>query len=430
MNKVDVILGLQWGDEGKGKVVDVLTPRYQAVARFQGGPNAGHTLEFNGEKYVLRSIPSGIFQGGKTNIIGNGVVLDPILFREEATALAKSGHDLKGRLQISKKAHLILPTHRMLDAAQEAAKGSARIGTTGKGIGPTYTDKVSRTGMRVGDVLGPEFRAVYDRVKARHEATLRSLGYAYDIAELERQWFDAVEYLKEFRLIDSEYEINRLLAEGQPVLAEGAQGTLLDIDFGSYPFVTSSNTVCAGACTGLGIAPSRIGEVFGIFKAYCTRVGAGPFPTELFDEMGEFLRTTGGEFGVNTGRPRRCGWYDAVLARQAVRINGFTDLFITKLDVLTGLDKIPVCVAYDVDGVRHDEMPMTQTEFHHAKPIFEYYDGWTENISDAKSLDELPENARKYVLKLEELSGCRISAIGVGPDRDQTIVVRDLINED
>lgn len=235
MNKVDVILGLQWGDEGKGKVVDVLTPRYQAVARFQGGPNAGHTLEFNGEKYVLRSIPSGIFQGGKTNIIGNGVVLDPILFREEATALAKSGHDLKGRLQISKKAHLILPTHRMLDAAQEAAKGSARIGTTGKGIGPTYTDKVSRTGMRVGDVLGPEFRAVYDRVKARHEATLRSLGYVYDIAELERQWFDAVEYLKEFRLIDSEYEINRLLAEGQPVLAEGAQGTLLDIDFGSYP---------------------------------------------------------------------------------------------------------------------------------------------------------------------------------------------------
>ena len=277
-----MILGLQWGDEGKGKVVDVLTPRYEVVARFQGGPNAGHTLEFNGEKYVLRSIPSGIFQGGKTNVIGNGVVIDAILFRAEAEELAKSGHDLTRQLCISKKAHLILPTHRILDAAYEAAKGSDRIGTTGKGIGPTYTDKVSRNGMRVGDLLSPDFEALYARAKARHEKILEGLGYSYDIADLERQWFEAVDYLKRFRLIDSEYFINDALVAGKSVLAEGAQGTLLDVDFGSYPFVTSSNTVCAGVCTGLGIAPNRIGEVYGIFKAYCTRVGAGPFPTRAF----------------------------------------------------------------------------------------------------------------------------------------------------
>ena len=421
MNKGDVILGLQWGDEGKGKVVDVLTPRYQAVARFQGGPNAGHTLEFNGEKYVLRSIPSGIFQGGKTNIIGNGVVLDPILFREEATALAKSGHDLKGRLQISKKAHLILPTHRMLDAAQEAAKGSARSGTTGKGIGPTYTDKVSRTGMRVGDVLGPEFRAVYDRVKARHEATLRSLGYVYDIAELERQWFDAVEYLKEFRLIDSEYEINRLLAEGQPVLAEGAQGTLLDIDFGSYPFVTSSNTVCAGACTGLGIAPSRIGEVFGIFKAYCTRVGAGPFPTELFGEEGEWLRAQGHEYGVTTGRRRRCGWFDGPIANYASRVNGLTDIALTTLDVLSAFDTIKVCVAYDVDGERYTSVPEHQVRYEHAKPIYEELPGWKCDITGCRSFDELPQEAQDYVAFIEGLAHTRVTFIGVGAGREQII---------
>ena len=419
MNKVDVILGLQWGDEGKGKVVDVLTPRYQAVARFQGGPNAGHTLEFNGEKYVLRSIPSGIFQGGKTNIIGNGVVLDPILFREEATALAKSGHDLKGRLQISKKAHLILPTHRMLDAAQEAAKGSARIGTTGKGIGPTYTDKVSRTGMRVGDVLGPEFRAVYDRVKARHEATLRSLGYVYDIAELERQWFDAVEYLKEFRLIDSEYEINRLLAEGQPVLAEGAQGTLLDIDFGSYPFVTSSNTVCAGACTGLGIAPSRIGEVFGIFKAYCTRVGAGPFPTELFDETGDKMCTLGHEFGSVTGRKRRCGWIDLVALKYSVMINGVTKLIMMKSDVLDTFDTIKACVAYKVDGEEIDYFPYDITEG--VEPVYAELPGWKTDMTKMQSEDEFPEEFNAYLTFLEEQLGVEIKIVSVGPDRAQTI---------
>ena len=333
MKKVDVILGLQWGDEGKGKVVDVLTPHYQVVARFQGGPNAGHTLEFNGEKYVLRSIPSGIFQGDKVNVIGNGVVLDPILFKEEAEALARSGHDLTERLYISKKAHLILPTHRVLDAAFEAAKGSSKIGTTGKGIGPTYTDKVSRNGMRVGDVLSADFRQIYARAKARHESILRGLGYEYDIAELERKWFEAVEYLKRFNIIDSEYFVNECLAQDKSILAEGAQGTLLDVDFGSYPFVTSSNTVCAGACVGLGIAPNRIGEVYGIFKAYCTRVGSGPFPTELFDETGARMRSIGHEYGAVTGRERRCGWLDLVALKYSIMINGVTQLIMMKSDV-------------------------------------------------------------------------------------------------
>ena len=330
MEKVDVILGLQWGDEGKGKVVDVLTPRYDVVARFQGGPNAGHTLEFDGQKYILRSIPSGIFQGGKTNIIGGGVVVDPVLFRDEAEALARSGHDLTRQLAVSKKAHLILPTHRVLDAAYEAAKGDQRIGTTGKGIGPAYTDKVSRNGLRVGDLLEPDFRARYERAKGRHEAILRSLGFAYDIAELERQWFPAVEYLRNYRIIDSEYVINKMLCEGRSVLAEGAQGTLLDVDFGSYPFVTSSNTVCAGACTGLGVAPNRIGEVYGIFKAYCTRVGSGPFPTELFDETGRRMREIGREYGAVTGRERRCGWLDLVALKYAVMIDGVTQLIMMK----------------------------------------------------------------------------------------------------
>ncbi|MEG2947123.1 MAG: adenylosuccinate synthase, partial [Bacteroidales bacterium] len=305
--KVDVLLGLQWGDEGKGKVVDVLTPRYDVISRFQGGPNAGHTLEFNGEKYVLRSIPSGIFQGGKINVIGNGVVLDPLLFKQEAEALAASGHDLTKQLLISKKAHLILPTHRMLDAANEAAKGSNKIGTTGKGIGPTYTDKISRNGLRVGDILH-DFDTKYAAAKAKHEATLKALNYDYDITQLEADWMEGIEFLKKFTFIDSEHQINQYLKEGKSILAEGAQGTMLDIDFGSYPFVTSSNTVCAGACTGLGIAPNKIGEVYGIFKAYCTRVGAGPFPTELFDETGDAMCTIGHEFGSVTGRKRRCGW--------------------------------------------------------------------------------------------------------------------------
>uniref|UniRef100_UPI004038B59B adenylosuccinate synthase n=1 Tax=Odoribacter laneus TaxID=626933 RepID=UPI004038B59B len=347
--KVDVLLGLQWGDEGKGKVVDVLTPKYDLVTRFQGGPNAGHTLEFAGEKYILRSIPSGIFQGGKMNIIGNGVVLDPLLFKQEAEGLAASGHDIRKQLCISKKAHLILPTHRMLDAAYEAAKGDAKIGTTGKGIGPAYTDKVSRNGVRVGDILN-NFPEKYAKAKAKHETILRALNYQYDITKLEKEWFEAVDYLKQFALIDSEHVINNLLKEGKTVLAEGAQGTMLDIDFGSYPFVTSSNTICAGACTGLGVAPWRIGEVYGIFKAYCTRVGSGPFPTELFDEVGKAMSTLGHEFGSVTGRARRCGWLDLVALKYAVMINGVTQLIMMKSDVLDSFDTIKACVAYKVNG--------------------------------------------------------------------------------
>lgn len=420
MNKVDVILGLQWGDEGKGKVVDVLTPNYQAVARFQGGPNAGHTLEFNGEKYVLRSIPSGIFQGGKTNIIGNGVVLDPILFRDEAVALARSGHDLKGRLQISRKAHLILPTHRMLDAANEAAKGGARIGTTGKGIGPTYTDKIGRTGMRVGDIQSPSFREMYDRVKARHELQLRSLNYSYDLIDLEREWFEAVEYLKEFRLIDGEYEINRLLAEGEPVLAEGAQGTLLDVDFGSYPFVTSSNTVCAGACTGLGIAPSRIGEVYGIFKAYCTRVGAGPFPTELFDRTGKLLQELGHEYGAVTGRERRCGWLDLVALKYAVMINGVTQLIMMKSDVMNDFDTIRVATAYEIDGRRTDRFPYGIDG--EIVPVYADFNGWKCDLRKIRNYADFPAEFKKYVEFIEMETGVPVKIISVGPDREETIV--------
>ena len=359
--KVDVLLGLQWGDEGKGKVVDVLTPRYDVVARFQGGPNAGHTLEFEGQKYVLRSIPSGIFQGDKVNIIGNGVVLDPALFKAEAEALEASGHPLKERLHISKKAHLIMPTHRILDAAYEAAKGDAKVGTTGKGIGPTYTDKVSRNGLRVGDILN-NFEVKYAAAKARHEKILKSLNYSYDITELEKQWMEGIEYLRQFPLVDSEHEVNRLLKEGKSVLCEGAQGTMLDVDFGSYPFVTSSNTICAGACTGLGLGPNKIGEVYGIMKAYCTRVGSGPFPTELFDETGKTIRDLGHEYGAVTGRERRCGWVDLVALRYAIMVNGVTQLILMKSDVLDGFDTVKACVAYKVNGEEIDYFPYDITE--------------------------------------------------------------------
>ena len=419
MKKVDVILGLQWGDEGKGKVVDVLTPRYEVVARFQGGPNAGHTLEFGGEKYVLRSIPSGIFQGGKTNIIGNGVVLDAVLFREEAEALAASGHDLTCQLCISKKAHLILPTHRILDAAYEAAKGSAKIGTTGKGIGPTYTDKVSRNGMRVGDLLSPDFKAIYAAAKARHEKILRSLDYAYDITDLERQWFEAVEYLKRFRIVDSEYFINGCLADGKSVLAEGAQGTLLDVDFGSYPFVTSSNTVCAGVCTGLGVAPNRIGEVYGIFKAYCTRVGSGPFPTELFDETGDRLCTLGHEFGAVTGRKRRCGWLDLVALKYAIMIDGVTQLIMMKSDVMNDFETIRVATAYEVDGVRTTEFPYSISG--EVKPVYTDFEGWKCDLRSCRRYEDFPEAFKRYVEFIERETGVPVKIISVGPDRDETI---------
>lgn len=323
--KVDVLLGLQWGDEGKGKVVDVLTPRYDVVARFQGGPNAGHTLEFEGKKYVLRSIPSGIFQHGQVNIIGNGVVIDPVLFMEEAESLEKSGVNIKSILKLSKKAHLILPTHRILDAVNEKLKGDAKIGTTGKGIGPTYTDKISRNGLRLGDIEH-NFPEKYNAAKQKHLALLKALGENPDISEMEKKWFEAIEYIKNYELIDSEHTVNRYLAEGKSILCEGAQGSLLDVDFGSYPFVTSSNTICSGACSGLGVAPNKIGEVFGIFKAYCTRVGSGPFPTELFDETGKKMRDIGHEYGAVTGRERRCGWIDLVALRYTIMLSGVTQL--------------------------------------------------------------------------------------------------------
>lgn len=417
--KVDVLLGLQWGDEQKNKVVDVLTPNYDLVTRFQGGPNAGHTLEFGGEKYILRSIPSGIFQGGKMNIIGNGVVLDPLLFKQEAEGLVASGHDITKQLYISKKAHLILPTHRMLDAAYEAAKGDGKIGTTGKGIGPTYTDKVSRNGVRVGDILN-QFEEKYAKAKARHEAILHSLNYSYDIAELEKEWFEAVEYLKRFQLIDSEHVINNLLKEGKSVLAEGAQGTMLDIDFGSYPFVTSSNTICAGACTGLGVAPGKIGNVYGIFKAYCTRVGSGPFPTELFDETGKLLSTLGHEFGSVTGRARRCGWLDLVALKYAVMINGVTQLIMMKSDVLDSFDTIKVCTAYKIDGEIVEEFPYEIND--KIEPVYVEFPGWKTDMTKMTSEDEFPEEYNAYISFIEEETGVPVKIVSVGADREQTIV--------
>ncbi|WP_251623187.1 adenylosuccinate synthase [Odoribacter lunatus] len=417
--KVDVLLGLQWGDEGKGKVVDVLTPKYDLITRFQGGPNAGHTLEFEGEKYVLRSIPSGIFQGGKINIIGNGVVLDPLLFKQEAESLIASGHDITNQLYISKKAHLILPTHRMLDAAYEVAKGEGKIGTTGKGIGPTYTDKVGRSGVRVGDILH-DFEKKYAVAKSRHETILRSLNYTYDITSLEKEWFEAIEYLKRFRLIDSEHVINGLLNEGKSVLAEGAQGTMLDVDFGSYPFVTSSNTICAGACTGLGVAPGKIGDVYGIFKAYCTRVGSGPFPTELFDETGKLLSTLGHEFGAVTGRPRRCGWLDLVALKYAVMINGVTQLIMMKSDVLDNFDTIKICVAYKIDGKIVEEFPYEINE--QIEPVYEEFPGWKTDMTKMTSEDEFPEEYNAYISFIEEVTGVPVKIVSVGADRKQTII--------
>jgi adenylosuccinate synthase len=420
--KVDVLLGLQWGDEGKGKIVDVLTPGYDVIARFQGGPNAGHTLEFNGGKYILRSIPSGIFQGGKINIIGNGVVLDPLLFKQEAEALAAGGHDMKECLYISRKAHLILPTHRVLDAAYEASKGAGKIGTTGKGIGPAYTDKASRNGMRVGDLLHG-FEAKYNAAKARHEAIIKSLDYVYDISEMEAQWFESVEYLKGFKLIDSEYAINRYLEEGKRILAEGAQGTMLDIDFGSYPFVTSSNTVCAGCCTGLGVAPRRIGEVYGIFKAYCTRVGSGPFPTELADETGNRICETGREFGSVTGRRRRCGWIDLVALKYAVMINGVTRLIMMKSDVLDDFETIKACVRYDVNGEETAALPYAMDDT--VRPVYVELPGWKTDMSKITAEREFPAEFSAYLSFLEDELRVPIKIISLGPDRAQTVIIND-----
>lgn len=421
--KVDVLLGLQWGDEGKGKVVDVLTPRYDIVARFQGGPNAGHTLEFEGKKYVLRSIPSGIFQSGQVNIIGNGVVLDPVLFAEEAQALEASGNALPKVLKISKKAHLIMPTHRMLDAANEKAKGDSKIGTTGKGIGPTYTDKISRNGLRVGDILLPDFKERYEKARKRHIGQLKALGADIDIDTLtqnEAKWMDALDYMRKFEIIDSEHYINKALKESKSVLCEGAQGTMLDVDFGSYPFVTSSNTVCAGACTGLGIAPRSIGEVFGIFKAYCTRVGSGPFPTELFDETGKLIRDLGHEYGAVTGRERRCGWIDLVALRYAIMINGVTQLIMMKSDVLDGFDEINACTAYEIDGAITRDFPYS-IEDGAVKPVYETLPGWKTDMTNMHSESEFPKQFSDYIAFLEKELETPITIVSIGPDRKQTI---------
>ena len=417
--KVDVLLGLQWGHEGKGKVVDVLTPGYDLITRLQGGPNAGHTLEFEGKKFVLRSIPSGIFQGGKINVIGNGVVLDPALFKAEIGGLEASGHPLTERLKISKKAHLILPTHRLLDAAYESAKGEGKIGTTGKGIGPTYTDKISRNGLRVGDLLH-NFDAKYKAAVSRHLDILKQYDFSYDLETLEKEWFAGIETIKRFELIDSEHFVNDALRTDKKVLAEGAQGTMLDIDFGSYPFVTSSNTICAGACTGLGVAPRNIGEVYGIFKAYCTRVGSGPFPTELFDETGDQMRKIGFEFGSVTGRPRRCGWIDLVALKYAVMINGVTQLIMMKSDVMDTFETIKACVAYKIDGVETENFPFDLSDG--AEPIYVEMAGWKTDMTKMQSEDEFPEEFNAYLAFLEEELEVPIKIVSVGPDRAQTII--------
>lgn len=419
--KVDILLGLQWGDEGKGKIVDVLTPRYDVVARFQGGPNAGHTLEFESQKYVLRSIPSGIFQGGKINIIGNGVVLAPDLFMNEAKELERSRHPLKTRLHISKKAHLIMPTHRLLDKANEMAKGKNLVGTTGKGIGPTYTDKTSRNGLRVGDILN-DFDEKYRLHKERHLRMLAALGWTdfTGLDEMEKTWMEGIEYMKKFMFVDSEHEINHILRDGKTLLCEGAQGTMLDVDFGSYPFVTSSNTIAAGACVGLGIGPSKIGNVYGIMKAYCTRVGSGPFPTELFDETGARIRDLGHEYGAVTGRERRCGWMDLVQLRYSVMVNGVTELIMMKSDVLDGFDTIKACVGYVLpNGEKTEELPF---DLNGVKPIYKEFKGWKIDMTKFKSEEQFPTEFKEYMKFLEDFLETRIGIVSIGPDREQTIV--------
>ena len=417
--KVDALLGIVFGDEGKGKVVDVFTPRYDVVARFAGGPNAGHTIIFEGKKFVLRSIPSGIFDEGKLNIIGNGCVIAPDLFAAEAHELEAAGYDLKSRLHISKRAHLILPTHRVLDRAYEAAKGKNKVGTTGKGIGPTYSEKASRTGLRVGDILD-NFQEKYNALKARHMQILSDMHYTdFDITEEEKLWMEGVEYMRQFPLTDTEIEINRALEAGKNVLAEGAQGTLLDIDHGTYPFVSSSSTVCGGVCTGLGVAPNRIGEVFGIFKAYSTRVGAGPFPVELFDETGDLIREVGHEYGAVTGRNRRCGWLDLVALKYAIMLNGVTQLIMMKSDVLDGFDTIRVCTAYEKDGVQTTDMPYDTEGW---KAVYEDLPGWKTDLTQMTSVEQFPQQLRDYISYIENETATPITIVSVGPDRAQTIM--------
>lgn len=417
--KMDVLLGLQWGDEGKGKIVDVLTPEYSHVARFQGGPNAGHTLEFNGQKHILHLIPSGIFNKNTTNIIGNGVVLDPVIFTQEIHKLIKSGVDVYKNLVISRKVHLILPTHRVLDAAQEKAKGNLKIGSTLRGIGPAYTDKVARQGLRVGDIEADNFKDKYEILRNIHLASLEGIQVELNMEEVEILWFEGIELIKRFQLIDGEYFVNHALNKGDRILAEGAQGTLLDIDFGSYPFVTSSNTICAGACTGLGVAPGRIGEVYGIFKAYCTRVGSGPFPTELDDAIGQQLRDQGQEYGSTTGRPRRCGWLDLVALKYTVMLNGVTRLIMTKADVFTDIETIKVATSYVVNGELTDQFPFDSIVS--CQPVYTELPGWKIDISDLKSKDQLPRELSSYIRFIEKSIGVPISIVSVGPDREATI---------
>jgi len=419
---VDVLLGLQWGDEGKGKIVDVLAPQYQVVARFQGGPNAGHTLEFDGFKHVLHQIPSGIFRPDALNIIGNGVVLDPIVFRREIDGLAKYNLDLHANLIISKKASLIVPTHSLLDAAYELAKGAAKIGSTLRGIGPTYQDKVARQGLRIGDVLSPNFRQKYDALVNAHKAILDRLNFDYAaLTESEEKFFSAVEFLKTFKLTDSEYDVNNALQAGQRVLAEGAQGSLLDLDFGSYPFVTSSTTMAAGACTGLGIAPQQIGEVYGIFKAYCTRVGSGPFPTELLEETGERMRQEGREFGSTTGRPRRCGWLDLPALKYAVMLNGVTQLVMMKADVLNIFETIQVCTHYQLpDGSITEQLPYDLCDTD-VVPVYKEFAGWQTSLDGIRTFDNMPAELTAYVSYLEAELGIPIAFVSTGPDREALV---------
>lgn len=427
--KVDVILGLQWGDEGKGKIVDVFTPRYDVIARFQGGPNAGHTIEFDGKKFVLHTIPSGIFHPEKKNVIGNGVIIDPYILFKEVDSLHAAGIRPEVNLLVSRRAHLILPSHRLLDAAYEASKGIEKIGSTLKGIGPTYTDKYSRSGLRVGNICDPSFNRCYAELKERHLEIVRHYHFDYvnylidglPFDAYEEVWLDAVKRLKEYTFIDSEYYLNECIAAGQSVLAEGAQGTLLDIDFGSFPFVTSSNTITAGACAGLGIAPNRIGTVYGVFKAYCTRVGSGPFPTELHDATGDHLREAGHEFGSTTGRPRRCGWLDLPALKYAIMLNGVTRLIMMKADVLNDMEEIRVCTSYEKDGILSEKLPFNLAD-KGIKPIYELLPGWNTTPDLSKGYGSLPENLKEYVAFIEGATGLPVDILSMGPDRTQTLI--------
>jgi len=417
--KVDVLLGLQWGDEGKGKLVDVLTPNYDVIARFQGGPNAGHTLEFNNIKHITHNIPSGVFREKSINVIGNGVVLDPKTFKEEIDQVRALNVDLKGRLMVSLKAHLIMPTHKILDAASEAAKGKTKIGSTLRGIGPTYMDKTGRNGLRVGDIVSNRFKDKYDFLTQKHLDILKQYDFEFNLSEFEEGWFEGIECIKDYQLVNSEYEVNNFLKAGKSVLAEGAQGTMLDIDFGSYPFVTSSNTICAGACAGLGIAPNMIGDVFGVFKAYSTRVGGGPFPTEQDNDTGEKLREYGAEYGATTGRPRRCGWLDLSVLKYSIMLNGVTQLMMTKADVLSHFDTIKVCTGYNIDGKYTVQLPYDIEK--DIEPVYSDIKSWRSEIKNLRTKKELPDELLEYIKFIENHVGVPVSIVGVGPDREQLI---------